>query len=212
MYERPLPDQIPAVEGARFGLRRLRPDDLSDMVAYRSDPMVARYQSWDADWDLADARKLFEADRELTHPRPGEWNQWIVEEVATGRVAGDVGVHFGADQPDTVEIGVTLAPAYQGRGAATTSLPSLLSWLFDDLDVHRVWAQADERNGPVRRLLDRLGFRLEATLVDADWFKGEWTTVCVFAMLHREWSVMPPEWPGHSRIPPGRRVWYPPPQ
>jgi RimJ/RimL family protein N-acetyltransferase len=180
------------------------------MVGYRSHPAVARHQSWDVDWGEADARKLFEADRILTEPSQGEWIQLIVEELATGAVAGDVGVHFVADQPDTVEIGVTLAPQYQGRGAATTSLHALLAWLFDELDTHRVFGRADERNQAVRRLLDRLGFRLEATFVDADWFKGEWTTVCVYAMLHHEWEVMPRGWPGHSRIPPGRPTWNPP--
>jgi len=194
-----LPDAIPATEHAAYALRRLRESDLPRMVEYRSNPDVARYQSWEPAWDLAAARKLFEADRATTHCVPGEWVQLIVEDVASQAVAGDVGVHFVADQPNTVEIGVTLAPAYQGRGAATVSLNSVLTWLFDELETHRVFGQADERNRPVRRLLDRLGFRHEATLVDADWFKGEWTTLCVYAMLRREWAATPRNWPGRSR-------------
>jgi RimJ/RimL family protein N-acetyltransferase len=43
--------------------------------------------------------------------------------------------------------------------------------------MHRAIAQADDRNTAVHRLFDRMGFRLEARLVEADWFKGEWTTV-----------------------------------
>jgi hypothetical protein len=42
---------------------------------------------------------------------------------------------------------------------------------------HRVYAQADDRNVAVHRLLERLGFRCQARLVEADWFKGEWTTL-----------------------------------
>jgi RimJ/RimL family protein N-acetyltransferase len=55
--------------------------------------------------------------------------------------------------------------------------------------MHRVFAQADERNGPVQRLLARLGFRCEGRLVDADWFKGEWSTLRVYAILEREWRA-----------------------
>ena len=28
----------------------------------------------------------------------------------------------------------------------------------------------------------------EARLVEADWFKGEWTTLRTYAVLRREWS------------------------
>jgi RimJ/RimL family protein N-acetyltransferase len=38
-------------------------------------------------------------------------------------------------------------------------------------------------------LLERLGFRSEARLVDADWFKGGWSTLRLYAMLDREWSA-----------------------
>jgi RimJ/RimL family protein N-acetyltransferase len=37
----------------------------------------------------------------------------------------------------------------------------------------------------------RLGFRCEARLVEADWFKGEWTTLRTYAILRREWSPRP---------------------
>jgi hypothetical protein len=36
-------------------------------------------------------------------------------------------------------------------------------------------------------LLEPLGFRCEARMVDADWFKGEWTTLRVYAVLGHEW-------------------------
>ena len=204
MNRTPLPDRIPTPADARFSLRRLADTDLPTLVQYRSEPAVAQYQTWDTNWNADDAAELFAADRATTHVTPGEWVQLVIEEAATGAVCGDVGVHFTADQPNTVELGVTLAPEYQGRGAATISLTSLLAWLFDELDTHRVFGQADERNAAVRRLLDRLGFRHEATFVDADWFKDEWTTLCVYAMLHHEWDVMPRNWPGRSRMSPGR--------
>jgi RimJ/RimL family protein N-acetyltransferase len=57
--------------------------------------------------------------------------------------------------------------------------------------MHRVFAEADDRNVPVRRLLERLGFRCEARLVEADWFKGEWSTLRLYAMLNREWHERP---------------------
>ena len=59
--------------------------------------------------------------------------------------------------------------------------------LFEQRGMHRVSAEADDRNVPVRRLLERLGFRCEARLVEADWFKGEWSTLRLYAILDWEW-------------------------
>jgi RimJ/RimL family protein N-acetyltransferase len=91
------------------------------------------------------------------------------------------------DPPGTAEVGVTLAPAWQGSGLATEALGAVVTRLFDSHDMHRVNAQADDRNVPVHRLLERLGFRCEARLVEADWFKGEWCTLRTYAVLRREW-------------------------
>ena len=52
-----------------------------------------------------------------------------------------------------------------------------------------MYAQADDRNAAVHRLLERLGFRCGRALVEADWFKGEWTTLRIYAVLRREWGA-----------------------
>jgi RimJ/RimL family protein N-acetyltransferase len=60
--------------------------------------------------------------------------------------------------------------------------------LFFEFDLHRVIAHVDARNTAARGLLTGLGFRQEAELREADWFKGEWTLLCMYAVLAGEWS------------------------
>ena len=50
-----------------------------------------------------------------------------------------------------------------------------------------MFAVTDDRNIAVHRLLDRLGFRREARLVEADRFKGTWSTLQTYAILNREY-------------------------
>ena len=106
---------------------------------------------------------------------------------ATGALCGDCAVRVATDQPRTAEVGVTVAPERQGSGLATEGLGAVITRLFEQHDIHRVYAEADDRNLPVHRLLERLGFRCEARLLEADWFKGEWTTLRIYATLRREW-------------------------
>ncbi len=173
----------------RLVLRPLGVDDVSAFAAYRSDPGVARYQSWDTTYSPADAERLVAAQQGVELGDPGPWLQLAALDRVSGALCGDCAVHVETDQPQTAEVGVTFAPATQGSGLATEALGAVVTRLFDQHGLHRVYARADDRNVPVHRLLERLGFRCEARLVEADWFKGEWTTLRIYATLRSEWSA-----------------------
>lgn len=173
----------------RLSLRPFRVDDLETFVTYRSDPEVARYQSWDSTYSMADAESFLSSQRVVEFGQPGEWLQLAIVDRATGTVCGDCAVLVVADQPATAEVGVTLAPASQGKGFATEAVTAVVAELFEQRGMHRVFARADDRNTPVHGLFERLGFRCEARLVEADWFKGEWSTLRLYAMVEREWRA-----------------------
>jgi RimJ/RimL family protein N-acetyltransferase len=99
----------------RLSLRPFQVDDLEAFVAYRSDPEVARYQSWDSTYSMTDAESFLSSQRELVFGQPGEWLQLAIVDRATCAVCGDCAVRVATDQPATAEIGVALAQASQGR-------------------------------------------------------------------------------------------------
>jgi RimJ/RimL family protein N-acetyltransferase len=171
----------------RLILRRLQPDDLAPLSAYRSLPEVARYQSWEA-FGPDEAARLFDRQVGLEPGIPGTWFQLALAVAATGILVGDCGLHCRRDDPRQLEMGITLAPAHQGRGYATEAIACLLAFVFGTLDKHRVTAVTDARNGPAAGLFRRLGFRQEAHFVEHVWFKGAWGSEFVFALLRREWE------------------------
>jgi RimJ/RimL family protein N-acetyltransferase len=172
----------------RLVMRPFDAGDLPAFVAYRSDPEVARYQSWDATYSMADAERFLASQRDVSLGAPGAWVQLAAFDRRGGTLCGDCAVRVLTEQPATAEVGVTFAPASQGSGLATEALTAVIAELFAQHGLHRVYAEADDRNVPVHRLFERLGFRCEARLVEADWFKGEWSTLRVFAVLRREWE------------------------
>lgn len=165
--------------------------DIAAFVAYRTVPDVARHQSWNTDYSLDDARELIAAQPLSGMPDAGEWVQLglrLASSVDDPRaLLGDVAVGADSVQPDTYELGVTLAPAHQGRGYATEALDTVIQWLMAQHDAHRIVMQCDARNVAVLALARRLGLRHEGGVVEGDWFKGEWTTLERFALLRREW-------------------------
>jgi len=173
----------------RLLLRLLAPEDVPVFAAYRRARDVARYQSWDTAYTTADGERLVASQQGVDFGDPGPWVQLAVVDRATGALCGDCAVRVTTDQPHTAEVGVTFAPTRQGSGLATEALGAVVTRLFEQHHIHRVYAQADDRNLAVHRLLDRLGFRCEARHVEADWFKGEWTTLRTYAILDREWRA-----------------------
>ncbi len=171
----------------RLLLRPLQLEDVPAFAAYRRDPDVARYQSWDTAYSQADGERLVQAQQGVDLGDPGPWLQLAAVDRGSGALCGDCAVRVVTDQPHTAEVGVTLAPAQQGGGLATEALAAVVTRLFEQHGIHRVYAQADDRNVPVHCLLERLGLRCEARLLDADWFKGEWTTLRIYAALRDEW-------------------------
>ena len=148
----------------RLGTRRLRisplgSDDLAAFVAYRREPEVARYQSWDTGYSLADGALLVAEQPTGELPAAGEWLQLALHATEDGRLVGDVAVHRLADRDDTFELGVTLAPAEQGRGFATEGLGAVVDALFARHGAREVIAECDPANTAVQALLERIGMR-----------------------------------------------------
>jgi RimJ/RimL family protein N-acetyltransferase len=170
----------------RITLRCFAEKDLPALIAYRSDPEVARFQSWSR-LDEAAARAFLTALDETEPGRRGEWFQFALVHNETDQLLGDCALLVKADDPQQAEIGYTLARAHQGQGYATEALTTLLDYLFGTLELHRVVAQVDVRNEPSFRLLERLGFRREGHFLQSYWLKGSWIDEYLYALLAAEW-------------------------
>jgi RimJ/RimL family protein N-acetyltransferase len=175
-------------ETERLVARSFVSEDAEPFAAYRGDPEVARYQSW-SDFSLDDARD-FVASLQGEQPGvPGEWFQLALESRTDGVLVGDLAFHIDADQPRQAEIGFTLSPTQQGRGYGTEGVRGLLDWAFPTYGLHRVIAVADVLNTASCALLERVGFRREAHLVENVFFKGAWGSEYQYAVLEREWAT-----------------------
>ncbi len=175
------------VETSRLVLRRLRDEDLPALVAYRSAPEVARYQSW-SDYDEKRGRALIEMMRTRQPGEPG-WFQFAIALKDTDALVGDSGFRVDEADPRLAELGFTLCPKHQGRGLATEAVRAVLDYAFTTLGLHRVMAVTDALNTPAAAVLERVGMRREAHFREHVWFKGAWGDEFVYALLGREWAT-----------------------
>lgn len=181
-------DELPVVT-ERLTVRRFTAADVPAFAAYRSDPEVARYQSWET--PVLDAERLVAEFVAAEEGAPG-WFQYAVE-LRGGGLIGDVGVCVDPNRMQA-ELGFTVARAHQRQGYAAEAARCVLDRLFDR-GIRRVSAECDARNTASARLLERLGFRPEGHRRRHTWLKGEWTDDLLFGLLaeDRGRTVPPPD-------------------
>ena len=171
----------------RLLIRNLEANDGPRVFSYHRHPDVARFQSWGT--ESVDVIQTYIRRLASVEPgTPGTWYQVGIYLQESDKLIGDCGFRVLAENAEQVEVGITVAPEFQGKGYATDALRELLKYLFVELRKHRVIGSVDPRNASSMRLLERVGMRKEAHFVKSLWFRGEWVDDVVFAMLAEEWD------------------------
>jgi RimJ/RimL family protein N-acetyltransferase len=174
----------------RLILRRFTASDAAAFLAYRTDPRIAQYQSWENyDWDQADAFVRHHALPKFGEP--GEWLQIAVALVETNELIGDCAVRVHSNDVRQATIGGSLARRYHKQGFAVEALSCLLDSLFTHLQLHRVIADTDVENTAAWKLMEQVGLRREGHLKQSLWFKGRWVDEYLYSICRDEWQDRP---------------------
>ena len=181
------------IETERLLLRPLVPTDVDAMHAYQSRPDVCRYIPYEPRTKEQITERLADVEtrNRSTLEDAGQVLSLGIVVRDTGALVGDVVLFWHSAQDRSGEIGYVLHPDHAGNGYATEAGRALLALAFDELGLHRVVGRIDARNEASAAVLRRLGLRQEAVLVENEWFKGEWSTEIVFAILEDEWRAQP---------------------
>ena len=81
------------------------------------------------------------------------------------------------------QTGIKLATKYRGKGYATDAVISLMSFLFNEMNMHRVESIILEYNIPSQKLYKKCGFELEGILRKAVYKSGAYRNQLLFALL-----------------------------
>ena len=183
----PLPWTFSRLVGPRVTLDPLRPDDLEPLFAMQSDPEVCRYLLYEPRSREKVEEVLARDAGAILLEKPGDYLQPVIRD-EHGGFAGTLYLELKSVDDRAAEIGWILLPSAQGHGYAAEAASLLLDFCFDQLGLHRVYAELDPRNTASVALCLRLGMRHEGHFVEDMFLKGEWTDTGRYAILDREWS------------------------
>lgn len=149
----------------RLNLRPFQPTDAEDLYEYLSDPEVVKYEPYKPQTKEACIKEA------VNRSNSDCFVAVVLRE--EGKVIGNL--YFKQVEPskvNTYEVGYVFNGSYQGSGYATEGLEALVQDLFQEKKAHRIIAMCNTENIGSWKLLERLGFRREATRVANMYF--EW--------------------------------------
>jgi RimJ/RimL family protein N-acetyltransferase len=172
----------------RLLLRPFAATDFDALLAIQSRADVARYLYWDPR-TAAEVRETLDAKVRATAIVAEGDSLSLAAVLREGdELIGDCTLRWASAEHRQAEIGFVFHPDHHGHGYATEAAAALLALAFEELRAHRVYGRLEARNSASARVLERLGMRKEAHLVENEHIKGEWQSEVVYALLEREWA------------------------
>jgi ribosomal-protein-serine acetyltransferase len=147
---------------------------------------IKRWSAWLKDDRTIENTHLF-IKRNLTRMAEGDgyglaiWHR--------GEMAGQVEYNYFDRRNRATELGYWLGASFEGRGLVTKSCRALIDHAFGELGLNRAEIRCAVENHKSRRIPERLGFRQEGILLQAEWLHDRYHDLAVYAMLAGEWRA-----------------------
>ena len=107
-------------------------------------------------------------------------------------IAGRIGLHHINQQNKIGEIGYWLADGLQGRGIITKCCTAIINHGFTQLDLNRIEIKCATSNNKSRAVAEKLQFKQEGILNQAERLNGKFIDLYLYAMLKDEWKNINP--------------------
>ena len=172
----------------RLLLREFEKSDWQAVLEYQSDPLYLRYTPW-TQRDEASVREFVQIFINWRKEVPRKKFQFAIVLQANGQLIGNCGIRMNTPNAWEADIGYELNSQYWGHGYATEAAKTLLSFGFDELKLHRIWAHCVAENVGSAHVLEKIGLRYEGIQRESEWMKGRWWDTLRYAILDWEWQL-----------------------
>ncbi len=121
---------LPEIQTERLLLRKVTPGDAEDMLAYISDPEVARHTTWEPYDSIEQVRDHLRSV--ISNYERGEPANWGVTLRESGRLIGMCGFMAGSWEPEyaRASLGYAIAREYWDRGLTTEAVRAAIAFGF----------------------------------------------------------------------------------
>lgn len=171
---------FPELHTDRFLLRQIVAADLPFIFRGLSHPDVTPFYGI-AYRNIEDAKEQMDFYDHLWREKKGIW--WKITDRVTGEPLGACGINDYQAQHEKAEIGYWLLPEHWRKKIMSEVLPVMLAYVFRHWRLHRLEAVIEDGNETSWRLAEKLGFRYEGKLREAEIKNGKRINLLLYSLL-----------------------------
>ncbi|MEL6132712.1 MAG: GNAT family N-acetyltransferase, partial [Bacteroidota bacterium] len=166
----------------RLILRDIVATDAESIFEGLSHPEVIRYYGVSFQ-TLQETMGQMKWYKELEQNQTGKW--WAICDKQDGTFFGGVGFNDWTQEHRKAEIGYWLLPRYWGKGIVSEAVPAACDYAMKVMKLHRIEAYIEPLNTQSIRLIEKLGFQHEGTMIDCEVKDGAFIDFALYALLDR---------------------------
>jgi RimJ/RimL family protein N-acetyltransferase len=175
------------IETERLILRDFVENDWQAVLAYQSDPLYLRYNSW-TERSPETVQEFIGWFMDQQFQKPRIKYQLAILLKSTNQLIGNCGVRMDIANAVEANIGYELSSPHWNQGYATEAAHAIVDFGFSRFGVHRIWADCVADNVGSAHVLEKLGMQREGRLRENKFFKGRWWDTLIYAVLAAEWQ------------------------
>ncbi len=174
------------LRGTNVGLRAIERGDLPKLLEWRNQP---------------DFRRYFREFREISGEHQNRWfenvvmndpcsRMFAIEKLSSGALLGACGLCYidWVNRNADFSIYIGAEGLYIDDCLAPDAARVMAKYGFDELNLHRLWAEIYAFDVPKAEFFERLGFTLEGRHRQTHWSEGKWHDSLYFSLLSDDLS------------------------
>ena len=174
------------IEGEVTGLRAIERDDLPKLLQWRNKPSF---------------RRFFRECRELSLEQQKNWydkivlgdpntHMFAIDELATGEIIGACGLCYIDHRNENADLSIYVGKddLYIDESFAPGAARALMKYGFEELNLHRLWAEVYSTDIRKQGLFQTLGFAIDGRHRETRWVENQWVDSLFFGKLVGEWN------------------------
>ena len=175
------------IESGRVFLRPFEPTDAELYRRWRADAGPMALAGWNDRAPLSLAQSAARMDR-LATDQGKDYYTFMICLLKDNRPIGEVALSELDLRNGSAELGIFIGEADEwGKGYGTDAVSALVDFGFRELRMERIWLNVWTENDRARRVYEKAGFVLEATLRNDRYEGGRYTSGHVMSILRDEW-------------------------
>lgn len=174
------------LETQRLILRDFVESDWPMVHKYTSDREVVHYLTFGPNSE-EDTKNFLQREISLQGEEPRQHFALAVTLKAQKQLIGACRISTIDTDKKAGSIGYCFTKQFWVQGYATEAALAVITFGFQKLGLHRIFANCHPANIASARVLQKIGMQQEGYLREHHWIKGEWQDSLLYAILEHEW-------------------------